>query len=202
MPHSSFVTARLPRRRNVYAKITFARRVAKAAAPSACQLRLRLGRPPITPVNSTTWFGAPLKLPRPTSKQPPVGGEGRRRRHGSTGAGAAPPQRRLRFKDRFSAMSNEHPRPPPCPSCSEIMRLARTTSRLSDLPDLHYTFECRPCGVLYTEAEAERRCEMGADCNYNSSATTMANGPDGITAEVLCSPSLYSTISALSPFHH
>jgi hypothetical protein len=79
-------------------------------------------------------------------------------------------------------MRNEHsikytPGLPPCPSCSQIMRLAGTASRFGDLPDIH-TFECRACGVSYIE-----------------------EAPDGgITAEVLCSPSLYST--GLSPFRH
>jgi hypothetical protein len=55
----------------------------------------------------------------------------------------------------FSAMRNEHsvkdtPRPPRCPSCGQIMRLARITSRFGDLPDL-YTFECRACGVSHIE---------------------------------------------------
>jgi hypothetical protein len=43
------------------------------------------------------------------------------------------------------------PKPPPCPSCAQIMRLARITSRFDDLPDL-YTFECRACGVSHIEA--------------------------------------------------
>jgi len=43
------------------------------------------------------------------------------------------------------------PRPPLCPSCAQIMRLVRITSRFGDLPDL-YTFECRVCGVSHIEA--------------------------------------------------
>jgi hypothetical protein len=42
------------------------------------------------------------------------------------------------------------PKPPLCASCAQTMRLARTTSRLDDLPDL-YTFECRGCGVSQVE---------------------------------------------------
>jgi hypothetical protein len=62
----------------------------------------------------------------------------------------------LRLKDRFSAMRNEHsvkymPKPPLCPSCAQIMRLARTTSRFGNLPDL-YVFDCRACGVSHIEA--------------------------------------------------
>ena len=50
--------------------------------------------------------------------------------------------------------SNEYaPRTPLCPSCAQIMRLARMTSRFSGLPDL-YTFECRACGVAHIEAAA------------------------------------------------
>jgi hypothetical protein len=37
-----------------------------------------------------------------------------------------------------------------CPSCAQVMRLARMTSRFGDLPDL-YTFECRACGVSHIE---------------------------------------------------
>ena len=43
------------------------------------------------------------------------------------------------------------PRPPLCPSCAQIMRLARITSRFGDLPEL-YTFECRACGASHIEA--------------------------------------------------
>jgi len=55
-----------------------------------------------------------------------------------------------------SVMRNEHsgkytPRPPLCPSCAQIMRLARTTSRFGNLPDL-YTFECRACGLSHIDA--------------------------------------------------
>jgi hypothetical protein len=42
------------------------------------------------------------------------------------------------------------PASPLCPSCGQIMRLARITSRFFDLPDL-YTFECRACGVSHIE---------------------------------------------------
>ena len=42
------------------------------------------------------------------------------------------------------------PASPHCPSCGQIMRLARITSRFGDLPDL-YTFECRACGVSHIE---------------------------------------------------
>src|SRR5690348_1604474 len=38
-----------------------------------------------------------------------------------------------------------------CPSCTQIMRLVRTTSRFGDLPAL-YTFECRACGISHIEA--------------------------------------------------
>jgi len=42
------------------------------------------------------------------------------------------------------------PASPHCPSCGQIMRLARITSRFGDLPDL-YTFECQACGVSHIE---------------------------------------------------
>jgi hypothetical protein len=41
-------------------------------------------------------------------------------------------------------------KPPRCPSCAQIMRVAGITSRFDDLPDL-YTFECRGCGVSHIE---------------------------------------------------
>jgi hypothetical protein len=43
------------------------------------------------------------------------------------------------------------PKPPLCPSCAQIMRLARITSRFDDLPDL-CVFECRACGLSHIEA--------------------------------------------------
>ena len=42
-------------------------------------------------------------------------------------------------------------KPPLCPSCAQVMRLVRITSRFDDLPDL-YVFECRACGVSHIEA--------------------------------------------------
>ena len=48
-------------------------------------------------------------------------------------------------------MRYHSPKPPLCPSCAQIMKLARVTSRFDDLPDL-YTFECRACGVSHIEA--------------------------------------------------
>jgi hypothetical protein len=40
---------------------------------------------------------------------------------------------------------------PLCPSCAQVMRLARTMSRFGDLPEL-YIFECQACGVSNIEA--------------------------------------------------
>ena len=48
----------------------------------------------------------------------------------------------------------DRPRPPVCPSCAQIMRLARTTLRFGNLPDL-YTFECRACGVSHIDEAHE-----------------------------------------------
>jgi len=42
------------------------------------------------------------------------------------------------------------PTSPHCPTCAQVMRLARITSRFSELPDL-YTFECRACAVSHIE---------------------------------------------------
>ena len=49
------------------------------------------------------------------------------------------------------SMRYQSPKPPHCPSCAQIMQLARVTQRFGDLPDL-YTFECRACGVAHIEA--------------------------------------------------
>jgi hypothetical protein len=53
-------------------------------------------------------------------------------------------------------MRSEHSNKSPprllrCPSCAQIMRYVRTTSRFEELPDL-YVFECRGCGVTHIEA--------------------------------------------------
>jgi GcrA cell cycle regulator len=49
------------------------------------------------------------------------------------------------------SMRYQSPKPPHCPSCAQIMPLARVTSRFGDLPDL-YTFECGTCGVAHIDA--------------------------------------------------
>ncbi|HXQ83784.1 MAG TPA: hypothetical protein VN769_06920 [Xanthobacteraceae bacterium] len=38
-----------------------------------------------------------------------------------------------------------------CPSCGRSMRLASTVPRFGAFPELR-TFECKTCGVTYTEA--------------------------------------------------
>jgi hypothetical protein len=56
-------------------------------------------------------------------------------------------------------MDVEHKYPTPlCPSCGRLMRHNRTIPGLGALPEL-YTFECRSCGVVLTEAAqpGERR---------------------------------------------
>jgi transposase-like protein len=40
---------------------------------------------------------------------------------------------------------------PHCPNCYQPMKLARVTPRVGGLPELQ-SFECRPCGVVLTEA--------------------------------------------------
>jgi hypothetical protein len=52
---------------------------------------------------------------------------------------------------RYEFSNKNTPRPPLCPSCAQIMRLARITSRFEQLADL-YTFECRSCGLWHIEA--------------------------------------------------
>jgi hypothetical protein len=51
---------------------------------------------------------------------------------------------------RYERSVKYEPRSPHCPSCAQIMRLARTTSRFEDLPDL-YIFECSACDVSHIE---------------------------------------------------
>jgi hypothetical protein len=51
---------------------------------------------------------------------------------------------------RYQSSNKCAPKAPLCPSCAQIMRLARITSRFDDLPDL-YVFECRACGVSHIE---------------------------------------------------
>src|SRR6516225_1630875 len=58
------------------------------------------------------------------------------------------------------------PRPPVCPSCAQLMSLARTTSRFGNLPDL-YIFECRACGVSHIDA---------ADCSEYRQAAIRGSG--------------------------
>jgi hypothetical protein len=48
-------------------------------------------------------------------------------------------------------MRYQSPKPAPCPSCAQVIQLARVTSRFDDLPDL-YTFECGACGLAHIEA--------------------------------------------------
>ena len=62
-------------------------------------------------------------------------------------------------------MRYQSPKAPLCPSCAQIMQLARVTSRFDDLPDL-YTFECRACGVAHIEAGS-----MVADLEPKNQAT-------------------------------
>jgi hypothetical protein len=59
------------------------------------------------------------------------------------------------------SMRYQSPKAPLCPSCAQIMKLARVTSRFDDLPDL-YTFECRACGMSHIEAAIEE-AEIEAD---------------------------------------
>jgi rubredoxin len=40
---------------------------------------------------------------------------------------------------------------PPCPSCGRPMRFVRAVPRFAALPELR-TYECKGCGVSYTEA--------------------------------------------------
>ena len=58
------------------------------------------------------------------------------------------------------------PKSPLCPSCAQVMRRAKITSRFEDLPDLH-TFECRACGVSHIEP-APLAVKLKAEGNQSS----------------------------------
>ena len=61
--------------------------------------------------------------------------------------------------------SRSRPAPPHCPSCAQVMRLARRTQRFNGLPDL-YIFECQTCELSHTEegarpSDPKLRTEIG-----------------------------------------
>ena len=56
---------------------------------------------------------------------------------------------------RYEHSSKEMTKRPLCPSCAQIMRLVRKTSRFEELSDL-YIFECRACGLSHIEAASTR----------------------------------------------
>ena len=63
------------------------------------------------------------------------------------------------------AISSKPPSPH-CPSCAQLMRLARKTRRFNGLPDL-YIFECRTCQMSHTEegtppSEVELKIEISS----------------------------------------
>jgi hypothetical protein len=65
-----------------------------------------------------------------------------------------------------SSMGNEDsnecaPRSPLCPSCAQIMRLARITSRFGDLPH-NFIFECRTCGLSLLDTIVAAGTDGGA----------------------------------------
>jgi hypothetical protein len=62
---------------------------------------------------------------------------------------------------RYERSNKYAPRTPICPSCAQVMQIARITSRFDDLPDL-YTFECRTCGVWHIEAANSEALVSGA----------------------------------------
>jgi hypothetical protein len=45
---------------------------------------------------------------------------------------------------------------PKCPGCGRPMRLVRVDPRIGGLPELQ-TFECRPCGVVLTQAGDKKK---------------------------------------------
>jgi RNase P subunit RPR2 len=52
---------------------------------------------------------------------------------------------------RYEHSNKDTLRRPLCPSCAQLMRLVRVTSRFEKLPDL-YVFECRACDLTHIEA--------------------------------------------------
>src|SRR6516164_1831916 len=85
--------------------------------------------------------------------------------------------RHIAVKGPLCPMRNEYPakwalRPPLCPSCAQIMKRVRITSRFGDLPDL-YTFECRACGVSHIEA-----APFANDHLKTENSRTLATMPD------------------------
>lgn len=50
---------------------------------------------------------------------------------------------------------------PLCPHCCQPMRLARTVPRLGGLPELR-TYECRACGVSFTQAAEQEEDQEAA----------------------------------------
>jgi transposase-like protein len=52
------------------------------------------------------------------------------------------------------------PNAPHCPNCGRVMKLVRITPRVGGLAELQ-TFECRPCGVVLTEAVEDRTARPG-----------------------------------------
>jgi hypothetical protein len=53
------------------------------------------------------------------------------------------------------------PNVPHCTNCGRAMKLVRITPRIGGLAELQ-TFECRPCGVVLTEAVEDRSSRPGA----------------------------------------
>lgn len=49
-----------------------------------------------------------------------------------------------------------------CPACGRPMRVVMVIPRFGSFPELH-TYECRDCGVSYTEAVKETNTETDRD---------------------------------------
>jgi hypothetical protein len=75
---------------------------------------------------------------------------------------------------RYEPSNKYAPRTPLCPSCAQILRVARITSRFGDLPDL-YTFECRACGVSHIEAAASSALRIGNDSSVTPEGCAAAS---------------------------
>ena len=52
-----------------------------------------------------------------------------------------------------------------CPNCGKPLRFVRSLPRLGGLPELH-TFECKACGITYTEAEDVESEDLAGDGEF------------------------------------
>jgi hypothetical protein len=136
-----------------------------AIEKSAPQENITICRDRIEPkVNSTPWFSG-------TPKQSVV-----LNTQAFTGTTEYIPARvsgdicgsRSALSMRYQSSNQFAPKALLCPSCAQVMQLARITSRFDDLPEL-YTFECRRCDVSHIEAALGASSPRKHSCSALSS---------------------------------